>query len=79
MFVIVSFIFHTLCFPHEGKIAMIDQLSFVYSIPNASIGPSIPVIINSQLTTENIRCHNVFLPYGYFRLHGTDSSRLHHV
>jgi hypothetical protein len=25
MIVVVSFIFHTLCFPHEGKIVMIDQ------------------------------------------------------
>jgi hypothetical protein len=33
---------------------MIDQLSFAYSSPNASIGPSIPVIDNSQPTTENI-------------------------
>jgi hypothetical protein len=33
---------------------MIDQLSFVYASPNASVGPSIPVIDNSQPTTENI-------------------------
>jgi hypothetical protein len=33
---------------------MIDQLSFAYAIPNASVGPSIPVVDNSQLTTENI-------------------------
>jgi hypothetical protein len=32
----------------------IDQLSFAYSSPNASIGPSIPMIDNSQPTTENI-------------------------
>jgi hypothetical protein len=54
MVVVVSSIFHTLCFPHEGKIMTIDQLSFAYSSPNASIGPSIPVIDNSQPTTENI-------------------------
>jgi hypothetical protein len=54
MIVIVSFIFHTLCFPHEGKIVTIDQLSFARSSPNASLGPSIPVINNSQPTTENI-------------------------
>jgi hypothetical protein len=32
----------------------IDQLSFAYSIPNASLGQSIPVINNSRPTTENI-------------------------
>jgi hypothetical protein len=52
--IIVSFIFCTLCFPHEGKIVTIDQLSFVCSSPNAYLGPSIPVINNSQTTTENI-------------------------
>jgi hypothetical protein len=54
MIIVVSSVFHTLCFPHEGKIVMIDQLSFVYSSPNASLGPSIPVIDISQPTTENI-------------------------
>jgi hypothetical protein len=38
MIVVVSSVFHTLCFPHEGKIVMIDQLSFAYLIPNASLG-----------------------------------------
>jgi hypothetical protein len=52
--VIVPFILCTLCFTHEGNIVMIDQLSFAYSIPNASFGQSIPVIDNSLLTTENI-------------------------
>jgi hypothetical protein len=32
----------------------IDQLSFAYASPNASVGPSIPVIDNSQPTTKNI-------------------------
>jgi hypothetical protein len=54
MIVIMSFIFCTLCFTHEGKIVTIDQLSSAYSIPNASLGQSIPVINNSRLTTENI-------------------------
>jgi hypothetical protein len=54
MVVVISFIFPTLCFPHEGNIVTINQLSFAYSSPNASIGPSIPVIDNSHLTTENI-------------------------
>ena len=53
MNIIILSVFRTLCFPHDGKIVTIDQLSFVYAIPNASIGPSIPVIDNSQLPTEN--------------------------
>jgi hypothetical protein len=48
MTVIVSSVFCTLCFPHEGKIVTIDQLSFVHPSPNASVGPSVPVIDNSQ-------------------------------
>jgi hypothetical protein len=51
---IVSSVFHTLCFPHNGKIMMINQLSFAYTSPNAYVGPSIPAIDNSQPTTENI-------------------------
>jgi hypothetical protein len=54
MVAIVSFIFFTLCFPHEGNIMTIDQLSFAYASHNASIGPSIPMIENSQPTTENV-------------------------
>jgi hypothetical protein len=32
----------------------IDQLSFVHASPNTSVGPSIPVIKNSHLKTEDI-------------------------
>jgi hypothetical protein len=44
---IVFSIFHTLCFPHVGKIMMIDQLSFAYASHIAFDGPSIPVVDNS--------------------------------
>jgi hypothetical protein len=56
--IIVSSIFHTLCFLHEGKIVMIDELSFVFSSPNASLGLSIPVIENShpQLKISVLEC-----------------------
>jgi hypothetical protein len=47
MKVIMSSIFCTLCIPHEGKIVMIDQLSFSHTSPSASVGPSVPVIDNS--------------------------------
>jgi hypothetical protein len=54
MTVVMSSIFCTLCFPHEGKIVMIDQLSFAHDITNASAGYLIPVIDNSQPATEDI-------------------------
>jgi hypothetical protein len=47
MFVFVSSVFHTLCFPHQGEIVTIDQLSFAYSSPNSYVGISIHVIENS--------------------------------
>jgi hypothetical protein len=47
MTTIVSSVFHTLCFPHDGRIVKIDQLSFVYASPNESVGTSILVIDNS--------------------------------
>ena len=54
MIAFISSVFCTLCFPHDGKIVIIDQLSFAYAIPNASIGSSIPEIENYHPTTENI-------------------------
>jgi hypothetical protein len=65
MTAVVSHFFCTLFFPHEGKIMMIDQLSFALASPNASVGPLIPVIDNSQLTTEDISVRMRFLPHGY--------------
>jgi hypothetical protein len=54
MIVVVSSVFRTLCFPHEGNIVTIDQLSFAYSSPNASLGQSIPMIDNSRSAIENV-------------------------
>jgi hypothetical protein len=54
MTTVVSSVFCTLCFPHEGKIVTIDQLSFVHASPSASVGPSVPVIDNSQQETEDV-------------------------
>jgi hypothetical protein len=72
---VVSFIFYTLCFPRDGKIVTIDQLSFVYTSPNAFVGLSIPMIKNSQLANENI---NVKM---YSSLMGTFDfmASIHHV
>jgi hypothetical protein len=79
MVVVVSSIFCILCFPHQGEIVTIDQLSFAYSSPNASVGLSIPVIDNSQSTTENIGVGMYSSLMGTFELLGIDSPRLHHV
>jgi hypothetical protein len=54
MTAIVSFVFDTLCFPHEGKIVTIYQLSFSHASPNASVGSSIPVIKIYQPKTKDI-------------------------
>lgn len=54
MTTVVSSVFRTLCFPHEGKIMTIDELSIAHASPNASIVPLIPVIDDSQPTTKDI-------------------------
>jgi hypothetical protein len=54
MTTVMSSKFCTLCFPHEGKIVTIDQLSFAHAIPNASVGPSVPVIDNFQQAVEDV-------------------------
>jgi hypothetical protein len=75
MVVVILSVFCVLCFPHQGEIVTIDQLSFAYSSPNTSIGLSIPMIDNSQKTTENI---SVWM---YSSLMGTFdfSTPIHHV
>jgi hypothetical protein len=75
MIVVVSSVFHTHFFPHEGKITTIEQLSFACSSPNASIGPSIPMIDNSQATTENIGVRMYSSLMGTFKF----MSPSHHV
>jgi hypothetical protein len=54
MIAIISSVFHTLCFPHDGKIMNIDKCFFAYASPNAYVGPSIPVINNYHPTNENV-------------------------
>jgi hypothetical protein len=75
---VVSFVFRTLCFPHNWKIMtimMIDQLSFAYVIPNASVGPSIPMVDNSQPKTENTSVRMYSSLMGNFDF----MSLIHHV
>jgi hypothetical protein len=50
----VSSVFHVLFFPHEGNIVTIDQLYFTCSNSSASVGPSVPIVDNSQKETKNI-------------------------
>jgi hypothetical protein len=75
MVIVISSIFCTLCFPHEGKIVTIYHLSFLCSSSNEFVGLSILVIDNSYLTTKNIhvRMYSSFM--GTFNF--TASS--HHV
>jgi len=54
MSVVVTSVFHDLCFPHEGKIVMIDQLYFSRSNSYASMGPLVPIVENYQNSTKNI-------------------------
>jgi hypothetical protein len=51
---VISSVFRTICFPHDGKIVMIDQFSFAYASPGASVGLSILMVDNFQSTTDNI-------------------------
>jgi hypothetical protein len=65
MTAIVLFLFRTLCFHHDGKIVTIDQLTFTYVSPSASIGPSIPMVDTSQPIIENIiarMIHPIWVP-----------------
>jgi hypothetical protein len=71
----ISFIFHTLCFPHEGKIMVINQLSFTHATYNASVGPSIPIIENYQPTTEDIGVEMYSSLMGTFDF----STLIHHI
>jgi hypothetical protein len=75
MVTVVSSVLCILCFPHQGEIVTIDRLSFAYSSPNASVGPSIPMVDNSQPTTENIGVGMYSSLMGTFNF----SSLIHHI
>jgi len=40
---LVSSLFHVVCFPHNGRMVIIDQLSF-FSHPVPSVPPSSPIV-----------------------------------
>ena len=51
---IASSLFHIVCFPHNEKIVMIDQMTFKNSPITASSGTYISVIEHSQLATGSV-------------------------
>ena len=51
---VASSLFRVVCFPLDGKVVTVDQISFDNSSSKASSRGSIPIIDHSQLTTENI-------------------------
>jgi len=75
MAVVVSSIFRILCFPHQGEIMIIDQLSFAYNSLNAYVGLLIPMINNSQPETENIEVRMYSSLMGTFEF----PTPIHHV
>ena len=48
MDVIVSSLFCILCFPHEGRIVIIDQMDYSPNIPNAYFDSTIPFVKNTK-------------------------------
>ena len=50
----MSSLFRIICFPFEYRIVTVEQKSFNNSGMKASSGDTIPVIDNSQPTTENV-------------------------
>jgi hypothetical protein len=54
MTIVVSSVFQVICFPHEGKIMTIDQLSFSHSDSAAWSDLIVPLIDGSQMVTESI-------------------------
>jgi hypothetical protein len=75
MTVFISSIFHIVCFPLDGKSMTINPLSFVYNSPNASVGPSILMVDNSQPANENIDVRMYFSLIGTFNF----MALIHHV
>ena len=51
---VASSLFHVVCFPFNGKIVTIDQMSFKNPSITASSRASIPIIEHSQLATGSV-------------------------
>jgi hypothetical protein len=54
MMVVVSSVFRVLCFPHEGRIVTVDQMSFTHSDSVTSMGSTVLLVGNSQTKTKSI-------------------------
>lgn len=55
MTVVTYSIFHTLQFPHQGKIVTIDQLNFFTPVIHNNGTNNIPFINDSKLSYESVR------------------------
>ena len=51
---VASSLFHIVCFPHNGKIVTIDQMTFKNPFVIASSGASIPIVKHSQPATGSL-------------------------
>ena len=51
---VASSLFCVVCFPHNGKIVMIEQMAFKNPSVTASLGASVPIIQHSQPTTGSV-------------------------
>ena len=51
---VASSLFRVVCFPFNGKIVTIDQISFKNPCVTASSGASIPIVVHSQLETGSV-------------------------
>ena len=54
MQVVASSLFHVVCFPHNGKIVTIDQMTFKNPSVTASSRASIPIVEHSQPETRSV-------------------------
>ena len=51
---VASSLFRVVCFPHNGKIVMIDEMTFKNSPVTASSGASVPIVEHSQSATGSV-------------------------
>lgn len=68
MDVIVSSLFHILCFPHEGRIVIVDQMAYSLKESSASFDSTIPLVNNSKPPVESSRVRMYSLLMGTFDL-----------
>jgi hypothetical protein len=54
MMIFISSVFLVLCFHHEGKIVVIEKVSFNYSDSVENLGSTVSLIENSHMETETI-------------------------